>query len=405
MKRLTNEEKINKINNDRLLVLNKIKENINNNSSNINESINLALDIIKYDENNIKKYKAVLSAQSLINDLTNQIINASTVEEIENIRKKINYYINMIKREFAKRGINENELEIFKNITGYLRKGISSYIRFLKREKNIKDIMAYNSSLDTLNDDDRLKYKKLVNNELKYNKRALDDNYSYSKNSKKNNNRKSLKEDINNANYLEFDSLEIKKKNKTRDDAFNDFVRQIAECQALKNDDNSSEDDSLERKFINSLIDRKIVIIGNDDLQIEDTTENKTYFDYNYAFNRINTLKEQYGIVKPLRYEHASLKNMIIFFRNIPRYVSNKKKIKRMEMDSRIYYSGDDLLGYISYLKKSNSIFRSFGQLFSKANLFSKENVYLNNHNKCVDWILDYFKENAFGFNARTKTL
>ncbi len=108
MSKMSTIEKINKIKNDRILVLNTIKERITLSNSGVNDNVSMALEVLKFDDNNTKEYEAILKAQDLINDLTKQIINAKTVEEVNAIRNKLNYYINKVKKEYAKRNINEN---------------------------------------------------------------------------------------------------------------------------------------------------------------------------------------------------------------------------------------------------------------------------------------------------------
>ena len=100
-------EKIEKINNERILMLNIIKENINKNNISLSNNLNNIISTLNEDEKNTKKYKSILKAKQLIFELTEQIIIATSIEEITNLRKKINYYINKIKKELASREINE----------------------------------------------------------------------------------------------------------------------------------------------------------------------------------------------------------------------------------------------------------------------------------------------------------
>ena len=395
MKRMTNEEKINKINDDRITILNIIKENITNKHKNIDESINMALEVIKFDDKNTKEYKAIIEAQNLINDLTNQIIMATTVDEIQVIRKKINYYINKIKKEFEKRNINENELEVLKNNTDYLRKGISSYIRFLKRENNINMINVYNN-LKGFSDEDKTKFKKLLDNELRYNKRFI--------NGKENNNHHSYKKD-NNIKHIDSVEEELSNNSKNKGSAnkhendknrqrlFDELAREVAKSQNTTVNSERAENIPLSTSIKPSSIDI------NSDFDLFDYTSD------DYMSNRIDLFKNRYGVIAPDEYGEITGANIATFFRNIPVYANNRKAIKKMVEDTKVYYRGEDLIGYIEYIKKSNSVFRAFKQLFSNSFLYSREEAYLNSHDECMNWIINYFGKTNTSDKTRRRYL
>ena len=76
--------------------------------------------------------------------------------------------------------------------------------------------------------------------------------------------------------------------------------------------------------------------------------------------------------------------------KNLPKYVGNKRAIRAMIRDYNYFYRGKDLLNYIEYSSKRNSIMRGLKQVFSKSYLSNHENECLNNHDMCLDWVREY---------------
>ena len=61
-----------------------------------------------------------------------------------------------------------------------------------------------------------------------------------------------------------------------------------------------------------------------------------------------------------------------------------------MQHDYNNHSRVNDFRSYIEYTEKSNCITRSFNQLFSRTALASHENICLNNHSKCAEWIIEH---------------
>ena len=92
---------------------------------------------------------------------------------------------------------------------------------------------------------------------------------------------------------------------------------------------------------------------------------------------------------------HHRIANIGYFFRNLPRYIHNKKSIRAMEFTSDCITRSGDLISFIAYLKQRNSIRRGLKCLFNKSYLFSEEARLLNRHEKCSRWLYDFCKENS----------
>lgn len=160
--RLTNEEKITKINNDRKILLETVRDDIKCNGLSTSNKINEIVSIIELDEKNVKKYNSIISAKEIISQLMEEIALAETKDDVEKIRTKINYYINKIKNEMKKRNISKEYFDELYSKTAILRKDISKYIRYLKRENNINRIKKLNDNLKDLSNEDREELKKII---------------------------------------------------------------------------------------------------------------------------------------------------------------------------------------------------------------------------------------------------
>ena len=70
--KMSNQEKLEKIQNERKIMLNTIKESIKNNNKNLHQNISDISFILSIDEKNSKEYKAIIKAQELIVNLTEE---------------------------------------------------------------------------------------------------------------------------------------------------------------------------------------------------------------------------------------------------------------------------------------------------------------------------------------------
>ena len=169
-------EKIAKVNSERVIMLNKAKENISQKNVTLSDNLENTINTLEFDEKNVKKYKSIIKAKEMIASLTEEILNAKSVEDIVKLRSKINYYINKIKKELQKRNVSQTLYDETYNQVKYLRKDIATYIRFLKRESTLEEINNSCSNVDKLSSDEKNKLKKQLRNEHNYNKRYMKKN-------------------------------------------------------------------------------------------------------------------------------------------------------------------------------------------------------------------------------------
>lgn len=378
-------EKINKINKDRILMLNIIKEKISNNNSNLSNEVNNFISLLNVDERNTKEYKAIVKAKKLIFDLTDEIINANSIEEIITLRKKINYYINKIKKEMINRNIDKKTFDDLSQKTDNLRKNIAAYIRFIKRENNINQINCLYRNIDTLSSDDFNNFKKILSNELSYNRRVLKqlNNNDVFASNKKVKERTSTSTDSKEANTID---------NKTTDSTNSDN----------KERENIPTYQEQIQKLDNSL-QELTTLIDECNLICKETKGNVFDREYTESFleERINYYNSQYRLATLFDYRGNFFSKGISFFRNIPRYIYNRKIIKNAINDYNTFYHGQDFGDFISYVKKRNSIRTVFSIIFNTSYLSKREAECLDNHNLCKQWIMTFGDSNDYDTRFR----
>jgi len=359
--RLSYNEKIERINNDRLLMFNTVKDYISMNNSRVSESLKITSSLFNFDEENTKEYKSIVNAKQLIFELTEEISKATSVDEVINLRKKINYYVNKIKKELVKRNVNQ---EVFNQIyTGvsYLRNNISMYIRFLKRESTLVEISDLYKKIDSLSPDDSDKLKKLLTNELNYNKRVL--------------------KTMNSDNTIDLKKTDMKHSSLIENGKDSNIFQLPSE---IHDDVEDVVDENISIDF-NNVFDTQF------SGQIYNILEGADFLT-----DRIDRYNLQYKFSTLLNYNGTFFKNCVNFFRNIPRYNFNKNTIKLAERDYETFYHGSDLRDFIDYSKKRNSIKVAIEIIFKCSRLSKREIECLFNHDKCKEWIMEFHSPEVY---------
>lgn len=358
------DEKINKINNDRKLMLNLIKENLNKNKNNLLDNINIVFDTLDFDNQNIKEYKAIINAKKLIFELVEEISKATTIEEITNLRKKINYYINKIKKELIKRNVNQDLFNKTLNSVDSLRSNISMYLRFLKRQNKISEIENLFENINNLSDESNARFKKILTNELKYNKRII--------------------------NHLESNPTQ-KAKNPPRKGTITETNTSKTETKLTQ------EEQTTNQKHI----ELPLNLLNNSDDKSSHTEQHIDLFNgQNFLAGRLEYYKSQYIFANLLTYNNNFFQNCINFFRNIQSYIFNKRIITNAERDYNIFYRGNDLKYFIDYSKKRNSIMTALAIIFESSHLSKREIECLYDHNKCLQWIIEFHDQNDYMYDC-----
>lgn len=326
-------EKIEKINNDRLLMLNAVKDNITNNGQTLLTNLDVVIDTLDKDEINTRKYKSIIRVKQLILELTEQIINTNNLEDVTKLRKRVNYYINIIKKELNERNVSQEHVNIMYKNVDYLRTDMTKYIRYLRRVNNTAKIEDLYKNFDSLSSDEVVALKKLLSNEERYNKRF-----------------KSIIND-----YTQKEKRPVKK----------------AATETVKNAEKTTG------KVINNHA-KEQPIIG------------MGYTDKEFLRTRVAHYLNLYKFSKIKQYDGSLGNRISIVLNNAKNIFKNKKIMTMAERDYNVYYHGDDLAYFMAYFNKRNSIKFGLQLIFSYSKLSQREIECLLDHNKCFDWINEF---------------
>ena len=319
-------KRVDTIKDEHAKLLNMVKEKISENSTNFQNNANEVMAVLKYDEKNIKKYEAMVNAQELIVSLTKQIIEAKSVEEVVAIRKKLNYYINKIKEELKKREVSEEVINNYNGQANTLRKSIAQYIRFIKREDNIAEIDNLYSNYDNLSSEELTNLKKCLAREKRYNKRnfnAFDENKLSENTNKRKEAKKAKVLDKNDEKPIEIKNGFVFKKEIIEEAKMPVFSKEDFDLLAI--DDTISQELNNRPKL--SKADFDVLGTNNTSNDMMFITGEVPYEESSkYFTNRVRCFDEMYDVTETFDYNKSSFgKNILSFFRNIPRYIHNKK--------------------------------------------------------------------------------
>ena len=389
------DERISKIKQERHDLLTIVSDSIRNNGRIVSTDIKSISELLDYDEKCVKKYEAIVNAQNLIVSLTQEIVMANSEEEIINLRKKLNYYINKVKAELKKRNISEEYINKYCENVSNLRKDIAKYVRYLKRENNISEIDNLYHNYDTLTEEDKTKFKKMLSNEVRYNHRNLNPTPQVKKSRPKK--EEKIVEIINEENNNQNDMVEITPQSKVAEPIEENDINEFAAfAPAVKPKEDIDEFDLtgiIPKKKPEEKMTLRVVS------SIDEVNED----DVKYLNVKIQSFDRQYRIQIPYSYDEPFLTRVAHMLKNIPLYKANQKGIKTIESDIHKYYGGSDLISYLAYLNKINSIKHGLKSIFNRTYLHSEENRLLNSHEKCAEWLLDYCKKNSLEVNFLTR--
>lgn len=360
--RINYSQKIEKIYTERISMLTLVKEKISNNNNILSDELNDVYSVLKADEQNSKEYKAIIKSKEIIFQLTEDIAKANDIETIVKLRKKVNYYVNKIKKEILKRNINQDVYKKMYDDVVILRKNVAGYIRFLKRENNLIEIEQLYKSFNDLDDESKIRFKNMINNELRFNNRFI----------------KSMNKPHNDINNYVDEQLE-----KSNEDI--DF-------------ENFSSPSSLEVEN-DTNIPNFSWVFENNSSDMVDNLNTAPVIDVNFLVDRTDRYLYQYNFSELLDYDGNFLKKLTTFFCNIPRYNWNKKVIKTAEYDYNVFYHGQDLGCFIDYSKKRNSIRTALSIIFKSSRLSEREIECLSNHEKCKEWINEFYNQQNINQN------
>ena len=358
------------------------------------------IEALDYHNKTGKKYIAVVNAQKAIKKYTKQILEAKDVEEIKEIRKKINKSINKIKEEMKKRDIDEEMYNKYCEKAKQFRKRIAQNIRYLKRKEKIKEIKKLNKHIDKLSKDDLKKLRRLVKNELEYSKRNLikEDEVLYG--------------DIDYIPNVDLESMDSEDSDITyyelqEEDFTEEEKREIEEAKVEKVKEKKDKKEKEKKKKKNK---KKKHNKEKKDFLLEDNIGTTSDFDEekqepisfptgyrlleDYLEDKIETYDERYNIEKIDEYTGGVVKNLHIFGKNVSKMLKNKEKSRIMLTDYNSYCRRPELLGYSDYIRRHNSIIHNIKEAITTNVFKEKEYLYDDEMYSAVRWIMNYCENN-----------
>lgn len=417
--RITNEEKIAKINSDRKVILENIQEKLKNSNEICNDNLGQIASLLKTEDESQKEYKAILKAKDLILELTKEIANSNSVEEIVSIRKKINYYINKIKKILNSRGIFENEINELSKKTNNLRKDVANYIRFLKREEKISQIEELTNK-ESLTDEEKNNLKKLFRNEMSYIRRTTNPVVKKEKTQEKlvineevEDNKNNLEEVVsklsldeieemnNNREYFYYPPLDMVLRYVVKPSLDNykslaigiDGESYEVDFRLLEKASKQEDNDEIE------FLEQDVEVIDEDE-KIETINDNEEKVPEALYFNRFLTeediakkyrgYKRQYHFRRLKKYNSNFIVNLSRLLSNVPKIIHNKKMIKNMKKDYNNFYRGEDLRRSINNALSENSIAKSLRLIFKNSLISKREEESLIAHSNVLNELYNF---------------
>lgn len=332
-------ERILKIREERLLMLREVKTSLLKNRDKEDKLLGDILRVLNYDGDSLKKITSYFNAKQLIASLVEEIANSDNLEDIVKIRKKLNYYISKVKEELNARNIGPVTKESYQNRVNAMRGDISRYVRYLRRANNISEIDSLFNRYSSLNVDEMKRLKKLISMELSYNRRNL-----------------------------------YTKKEETVDEEPKEKV-------VLKED----------KKIDVPTSTKSTIVLPTNMNQVE------FHEVEDFLKDKIRYYHRQYGVDATLDYTDNKKRNIFNLLKNIPRFHNNKKATERMLAAYTYYFRNNDLLAYMEYLRRRNSIKNNLRYIFSQSKIESESEREIFKHEKCAKWIYDYCKRHDKG--------
>ena len=393
-------DKLDKIKRDHFKLLEMVRDSIRDDGINLGDNITGVFSAIMFDAKQIDKYKVLLEARFSIENLVEMILCATTPEDVAKIREQLNCYIDKIKREIVSRKMSDVSLASYQSRASNLRKDIAKCIRVLKRENNIDTIEGLVMLSDVIVPDDDQTLKSMIKNEMQFNDYYLNpDKKTKTKtvtvinsvaDSNKTDEISAVQNDNNNENNVLPNSSQSNKTDKI-DENFEVIFSSLKN--KLGFETQTSEVEDFANSFKPLLTGEPIKKVGQSTPSKKDDT--KSISKRAYLSKMVERYSKQYHLDDLRRYDGSTGKNVFRFFGNLPAYIYNKVIVQDMDYDSSIFYNGNDFVSFIEYNRRRNSIRNALKSVFSKSYLLSFEGQCLNNHERCVNWIEAYCKENG----------
>lgn len=327
---MTSKEKIEEIIFERDDIVNKIFNRIKEDGEVLNSNIGNIITTLNFADTNDKHYIAVVKAQELIENLVDEISQCRNLEDLIELRKKLNKYINVIKKELKLRGVSDEILNNYLDKVTFVRKGIAKLVRTYKRNEGLIELDETDE--EDLDEDGLKNYKKRINQEKSYNKRTL----------------KTLEPSYE-MNLLE------KRKEKLLSKEVKEMIDKNNRAIQKEREQRLANDDEVIRQMI-------------------------THYLCSWNINETAELKGSFG------------KKLALFLREYRLYRANIRKAQNAKSQYRIDDTSDtcgDIKEIIAFIMQESNIKNKLHAIIQKTSLPTSEQASLDYHNRCYSYVLN----------------
>lgn len=372
MNKISIEEKLKSIENNRNEAIKLVRSSLINRCNLTMVQIDKMIAKVDADS---KVYQSLLKVKELMFSLIDEVVFASTADDIIKVRTTLNYYLTKVRKEVEKRSINKKiERQYFTSLL-YVRDDVKEYIRCLKRKDNMDSII--NDYHDDLSKEEKKDLNYNISKERKFNTR--------------------IKEKYTNPRVL-------KLKQDKAEEVIEDKKKEISLSTPKKDVISTKESVTpvVETKVEEKITEKPVVMVEEPKVEeiatqepitsvVEPVNEEKIYINSNML--RMST---NYVITPIRKYDGNLATNIGRLFANIPGYIHNKRIINLMKMDYANYYSGKDLRELIEVSDDNNSIVKALEAILNNTKLGKKLNKNIEEYEakqKNANLLLDIIEE------------
>lgn len=384
------EKYIKKLEENRRLALEYITKAIDSNNTSICLNVDdvIIMTLLNDGVNDKNNNEALCNARGTIKSLISEIRNASSEEEIVNVRKKLNYYLNKVKSLMKQKEVSEENITLYSNIVKELRNNIGEYLRLVKRNDYVFSLKEL-ASKEILTEDEEKLLENSYERERRFNTRLLK---KYNPNYKKTVGKKSSKneekeESVSDPSAVRPKNIEITENatsllnpdtkvelnregevlvDKPVEEKKKTFKEMVEESRRASLERKIDLEPSVEEDEKGMVLVRNpnpAPVSGRINFDFERPQISRREFKSPEELLRSDFAR--YNLVRANPYGNGLVKDLGALFKNVPIYLANKRSLKIMIRDFNNFCSSETLSNLIDFTIYENSFKKAFLNVFS----------------------------------------
>lgn len=384
------EKYIKKLEENRRLALEYITKAIDSNNTSICLNVDdvIIMTLLNDGVNDKNNNEALCNARGTIKSLISEIRNASSEEEIVNVRKKLNYYLNKVKSLMKQKEVSEENITLYSNIVKELRNNIGEYLRLVKRNDYVFSLKEL-ASKEILTEEEEKLLENSYERERRFNTRLLK---KYNPNYKKTVGKKSSKneekeESVSDPSAVRPKNIEITENatsllnpdtkvelnregevlvDKPVEEKKKTFKEMVEESRRASLERKIDLEPSVEEDEKGMVLVRNpnpAPVSGRINFDFERPQISRREFKSPEELLRSDFAR--YNLVRANPYGNGLVKDLGALFKNVPIYLANKRSLKIMIRDFNNFCSSETLSNLIDFTIYENSFKKAFLNVFS----------------------------------------